>query len=213
MLRRPPGPTRTDTHFPSTTVFRSFALPAYPLLKIDVPACARSEKVEFAIGADDIALQFAPRVILADRQIGVGGAQLELVDPPKRQLVAHRLRQEGIVRLDRDIPLVELDAEVPEILRFGVGRLDEEVEPVGDFEAEAAEQALAVFGRVERLEAVHLRRFPVAADHPRVADGAIIELADRAVAPEAGAAHRGSGADRSEERRVGKEVGGPWQVW
>src|SRR3546814_18388687 len=134
MLRRPPGPTRTDTHFPSTTVFRSFALPAYPLLKIDVPACARSEKVEFAIGADDIALQFAPRVILADRQIGVGGAQLELVDHPKRQLVAHRLRQAGIVRLDRSIHLVELADEVPEIIRFAVERLVDGVEPVGDLD-------------------------------------------------------------------------------
>src|SRR3546814_15814233 len=82
--------------------------------------------------------------------------------------------------LNRDIALVQLDAEVPEILRFGIGRLDEEVESVGDLETEAAEQALAVFGRVERLKAVHLGRFPVAADHPRIADGAIVELADRA---------------------------------
>src|SRR3546814_20637236 len=82
--------------------------------------------VEFAVGANDIALQFAPRVILANRQIGIGGAQLELVDALKRQLVAHRLRQKGVVRLNRDIALVQLDAEVPEILRFGIGRLDED---------------------------------------------------------------------------------------
>ncbi len=183
-------------------VARHFAGAADPLLIIDVPARARSEKVEFAVGADDIALQFAPRVILADRQIGVGRAELELGNPLKRQFVAHRLRQEGIVRFDRDIALVELDAEVSEILRLGVGGLDEEVEPVGNLEAEAPEQALAVFGRVERLEAVHLRRFPVAADHPRVAHGAIVELADRSAGAENGAAQRGVGDDPARRREA-----------
>src|SRR3546814_20107971 len=89
-------------------------------------------------------------VILANRQIGIGGAQLELVDALKRQLVAHRLRQKGVVRLNRDIALVQLDAEVPEIIRFGIGRLDEEIESVGALETEAAEQHLGVLGRVAR---------------------------------------------------------------
>src|SRR3546814_10964502 len=90
-----------------TDVTRHFARASDPLLIIDIPARARSEKVEFAVGANDIALQFAPRVILANRQIGIGGAQLELVDALKRQLVAHRLRQKGVVRLNSDIALVD----------------------------------------------------------------------------------------------------------
>src|SRR3546814_15956404 len=74
------------------------------------------------------------------------------------------------------------------------------VESVGDLETEAAEQALAVFGRVERLEAVHLGRFPVAADHPRIADGAIVELAARAAGTEDRAAQRGIGDDSARPR-------------
>src|SRR3546814_14426328 len=115
-----------------TDVWGRFGRAADPLRKIDTPARACYEKVEFAVGANYIAWQFAPRVMLASRQMGIGGAQLELGDALKRQLVAHRLRQKGVVRLNRDIALVQLDAEVPEILRFGIGRLDEEVESVGD---------------------------------------------------------------------------------
>src|SRR3546814_19371080 len=77
------------------------------------------------------------------------------------------------------------------------------VESVGDLETEAAEQALAVFGRVERLKAVHLGRFPVAADHPRLADGAIVELADRAAGTEDRAAQRGIGDDPARPRAAG----------
>src|SRR3546814_11474503 len=90
-----------------TDVARHFARAADPLLIIDIPARARSEKVEFAVGANDIALQFAPRVILANRQIGIGGAQLELVDALKLQLVVHRLRPKGVVRYNSYIALVE----------------------------------------------------------------------------------------------------------
>src|SRR3546814_11059648 len=94
-----------------TDVTRHFARASDPLLIIYIPARARSEKVEFAVGANDIALQFAPHDMLANRQIGIGGAQLELVDALKRQPVGHRLRQKGVVRLIRALALVSLDAE------------------------------------------------------------------------------------------------------
>src|SRR3546814_13033577 len=52
------------------------------------------------------------------------------------------------------------------------------------------------------FRSVPLGRFPVAADHPRIADGAIVELADRAAGTEDRAAQRGIGDDPARRREA-----------
>src|SRR3546814_10207951 len=65
-----------------------------------------------AVRADDVALQLAPRVVLAHRQIGVGRAELEFGDAKVVEPGTHLFGDEGVVRPDRNIALVELNAEI-----------------------------------------------------------------------------------------------------
>ena len=181
-------------------VARHFASAADALLVVGIPPRAAAEQRESAVHPGDIALQFTLGVVLADRQIGIGGAQRELGDAQRRQLVARRGGDEGIVRADRDVRLVELNPQPAEVLRLGIGALQVDVERVGHLVADPAEQALAVFFRIERLEAVDLGRLPVSANHPRVAHRAIDKLADRAALAKHRAAQRGVVDDPARRR-------------
>src|SRR3546814_10998972 len=69
MIRRPPGATRTDTLFPSTTLFRSDHLPAHDVLVGGVP-CQPFAKSGYQRGINETrgTLFFNIAQILRERQ-------------------------------------------------------------------------------------------------------------------------------------------------
>ena len=181
-------------------------------MRIDVPACGVAERLEIALRADQVALHLALVVDPAERQVGRCRRHGHAGDA-LQTLGAKRIEQERVAgdrhrrlgaagRVEHDAGL-EVRTGVEQHFLLVVRGFGEQLDIVGDFEAQAAEHAIAIVARLQADVAARVidppiatagaQRHGAAADH-REGQVAIDELVHRPALAEIKAAQPVGGA-------------------